>query len=162
MARILPLPKTTTITICPSSSSSSASCADSNNLGRQGKDSGVEGYPLRLWSIEIYVLNELGEQVPATLFDKVTYKLHPSFEARAIQGMLARRDSCPDEGPSTDSFIFCLVIKNPPFRIQEEGWGEFDMTIGLGAPDKEHNISHDLNFQQNRYESKHVIVRPWN
>lgn len=60
---------------------------------------------------------------------------------------------------SSDSSIFCLVLKNPPFRIQEEGWGEFDMTIGLGAPDKEHNITHDLNFQQNRYESKHVIVR---
>jgi hypothetical protein len=64
--------------------------ADGTNLDRQGKDSGVEGYPLRLWSIEVYVLNENGEQVPATLFDKVTYKLHPSFDDRAIQGMGAR------------------------------------------------------------------------
>jgi hypothetical protein len=32
------------------------------------------------------------------------------------------------------------------------------MQIGLVASDKEHLITHDLNFQQNRYESKHVIV----
>jgi hypothetical protein len=51
----------------------------------QGKDSGVEGFPLRQWSIEIYLLNEHGEQIPATLFDKVTYTLHPSFGSRAVQ-----------------------------------------------------------------------------
>lgn len=32
------------------------------------------------------------------------------------------------------------------------------MQISLFAPDKEHIITHDLNFQQPRYESKHVIV----
>ncbi|KAL1966781.1 hypothetical protein VTN77DRAFT_3746 [Rasamsonia byssochlamydoides] len=100
----------------------------------EGKDSGVEGYPLRRWWIEIYLLNEHGEQVPANLFDKVTYRLHPSFGDRAVQ-----------------------TFKNPPFRIEEEGWGEFDMTISLLAPDKEHHITHDLNFQATRYESKHVI-----
>ncbi|EEA26146.1 transcription factor TFIIF complex subunit Tfg3 [Talaromyces marneffei ATCC 18224] len=100
----------------------------------QGKDSGVEGFPLRSWSIEIYLLNEHGEEVPATVFDKVIYRLHPSFGDRANQ-----------------------TIKSPPFRIQEEGWGEFDMQIGLFA-DKEHTISHDLNFQQSRYESKHTIT----
>ncbi|EAA65261.1 hypothetical protein AN0083.2 [Aspergillus nidulans FGSC A4] len=100
------------------------------------KDSGVEGFPLRSWSIEVYLLNEHGEQVPANVFDKVTYSLHPSFGNRATQ-----------------------VFKNPPFRIQEEGWGEFDMQIGLTAADnKEHFIAHDLNFAQSRYESKHVIT----
>lgn len=33
------------------------------------------------------------------------------------------------------------------------------MQIGLSAADKEHTITHDLNFAQERYESKHVIVR---
>ncbi|PYI11116.1 putative Ran-specific GTPase-activating protein 1 [Aspergillus sclerotiicarbonarius CBS 121057] len=99
------------------------------------KDSGVEGFPLRSWSIEIYVVNEHGEQVPANVFDKVTYTLHPSFGERAIQ-----------------------AFKNPPFRISEEGWGEFDMQIGLTAADKEHFVTHDLNFAQPRYESKHVIT----
>jgi transcription initiation factor IIF auxiliary subunit len=49
------------------------------------KDSGVEGFPLRSWSIEIYLVNEHGEQVPANVFDKVTYTLHPSFGDRAVQ-----------------------------------------------------------------------------
>ncbi|KAL1990861.1 hypothetical protein VTN49DRAFT_5864 [Thermomyces lanuginosus] len=101
----------------------------------EGKDSGVAGFPQRAWSIEIHVLNEHGEPTPTSLFDKVTYRLHPSFGDRAVQ-----------------------TFKTPPFRIEEEGWGEFDMTIGLFAPDKEHTITHDLNFQQSRYESKHVIT----
>ena len=48
----------------------------------------------------------------------------------------------------------------PPFRIEEEGWGEFDMTIVLTAIDKggDHNIQHDLNFAENRYEAKHPVV----
>ncbi|WEW60998.1 transcription factor TFIIF complex subunit Tfg3 [Emydomyces testavorans] len=94
-----------------------------------------EGLPVRRWSIEVYLLNEHGEQISATLFSKVTYNLHPSFGDRAVQ-----------------------VFKSPPFRIEEEGWGEFDMQIGFSAPDKEHVITHDLNFQQNRYESKHTLT----
>ncbi|GAT21320.1 transcription initiation factor subunit [Aspergillus luchuensis] len=50
------------------------------------------------------------------------------------------------------------AFKNPPFRISEEGWGEFDMQIGLTAADKEHFVTHDLNFAQPRYGSKHVIT----
>ena len=50
------------------------------------------------------------------------------------------------------------VVKNPPFRIQEEGWGEFDMQISLTDADKDHVMAHDLNLAQTRYESKHVIV----
>lgn len=49
------------------------------------------------------------------------------------------------------------AFKKPPFRIHEEGWGEFDMTIDLVA-DKTHTIKHDLNFSQERYEAKHQIV----
>jgi len=52
------------------------------------------------------------------------------------------------------------VIKTPPFRCQEEGWGEFDMalvlhTIGKGG---DHPITHDLNFTQERYEASHKVV----
>ena len=49
------------------------------------KPSGVEGFPLRRWSIQIVLLNEHGEEVPATIFEKATYKLHPSFNERQIQ-----------------------------------------------------------------------------
>ena len=54
-----------------------------------------------------------------------------------------------------------LALQQPPFRISEEGWGEFDMNIVLTAAEKggEHTIVHDLNFQQSQYEAKHPIVR---
>jgi hypothetical protein len=52
----------------------------------RNKDSGVEGFPLRSWSIEVYLINDHGEQVSANVFDKVTYRLHPSFGDRATQG----------------------------------------------------------------------------
>lgn len=54
----------------------------------RNKDSGVEGFPLRAWSIEVYLINDHGEQVAANVFDKVTYNLHPSFGNRASQGPL--------------------------------------------------------------------------
>lgn len=53
-------------------------------------------------------------------------------------------------------------MKSPPFRINEKGWGEFDMTITLtpvGAPKGgDTTLQHDLNFQQERYESTHTVV----
>lgn len=52
------------------------------------------------------------------------------------------------------------VFKKPPFRIEEKGWGEFDMSIVLTAVSKggDHSLPHDLNFQSERYEAKHQIV----
>lgn len=52
------------------------------------------------------------------------------------------------------------MIKRPPFKIQEEGWGEFDMRIIVSAIDKggDHELLHDLNFQKERYEAEHKIV----
>lgn len=51
------------------------------------KPSEVEGFPQRSWHIEVWLVNEKGALVPANLFDKVTYHLHPSFGERATQGM---------------------------------------------------------------------------
>jgi transcription initiation factor IIF auxiliary subunit len=52
-----------------------------------------------------------------------------------------------------------LVKKNPPFRIEEDGWGEFELQIVLtDLANKEHPIQHDLNFTTERYENKHVIA----
>jgi hypothetical protein len=48
----------------------------------------MEGFPMRKWSIQIHMLNENGEDVPANIFSKVTYLLHASFGERAKQGML--------------------------------------------------------------------------
>ena len=54
----------------------------------------------------------------------------------------------------------CSAFKKAPYQIKEQGWGEFDMLITLTAVDKggEFPLQHDLNFQQERYESKHPIV----
>ena len=56
--------------------------------------------------------------------------------------------------------VFFSATSSPPFRITEEGWGEFDMQIILTAVEKggDHTIVHDLNFQSNQYEAKHVVV----
>jgi len=94
---------------------------------------------MRAWDVSIYLVNPEGEDIPATCFDKATYQLHESFGKRAKQ-----------------------VIKSPPFKIKEQGWGEFDMNISLapvgGAKGGEQLLSHDLNFKQEMYESTHVVV----
>ncbi|KAF8534101.1 yeats family-domain-containing protein [Trichophaea hybrida] len=95
-----------------------------------------EGYPMREWSIRVFLLGPNGEELPANIFDKVTYKLHPTFA-----------------NPTR-------IVKKPPFLLQEQGWGEFDMNLVLHAIDKggDHNLSHDLNFQKNKYESVHNVT----
>lgn len=52
------------------------------------KPSEVEGFPQRSWHIEVWLVNEKGALVPATVFDRVTFHLHPSFGDRATQGMI--------------------------------------------------------------------------
>lgn len=101
----------------------------------------VENYPMRQWSIEIYMLNEAGEEIPANIIDKVTYTLHPTF-ANPIR-----------------------TLKAKPFRVEEEGWGEFDIPIaihlvGLNGKQGERKFNHDLNFLQEQYISDHVISIP--
>lgn len=55
--------------------------------------------------------------------------------------------------------VLYQAFEKPPFRCENEGWGEFDMTIDLYVAEKggKHTIPHDLNFAKPRYESKHVI-----
>jgi transcription initiation factor IIF auxiliary subunit len=40
----------------------------------------VEGFPMRSWSIEIWLLDDQGNEVMPNVFDKAVYNLHPSFE----------------------------------------------------------------------------------
>lgn len=90
-----------------------------------------EGFPMREWSISVSLVNDKGVEVPATIFDKVTYALHPTF-ANPVRS-----------------------FKKPPFTIQEQGWGGFDIPITLTLIDKggDKKINHDLNF----YKEKYVI-----
>ena len=85
----------------------------------------------------------------------MTYKLHPSFGDRATQSIFDTVVGIENGGRRLIEFP---AIDNPPFRIQEQGWGEFDMQVILSAADKDHIITHDLNFATPRYESKHVVV----
>jgi transcription initiation factor IIF auxiliary subunit len=95
---------------------------------------------MRGWNISIYLLSPEGEELPATCFEKATYILHDSFGPKRMR----------------------QTIRRPPFTIHEKGWGEFDMQIQLtpigAAKSSEHTIAHDLNFQQERYESTHNIT----
>lgn len=51
------------------------------------------------------------------------------------------------------------VLKSPPWRVAEDGWGEFELKIDLqDVSGKTHEFLHDLNFQQAKYEVKHVIT----
>ncbi|GEQ68858.1 hypothetical protein JCM33374_g2527 [Metschnikowia sp. JCM 33374] len=101
----------------------------------------VENYPMRQWSIEIMMLNDQGAVVPASILDKVTYTLHPTF-ANPIR-----------------------ALKQSPFKVEEQGWGEFDIPIAVhlvGLPGKqgERKFNHDLNFLQETYTVDHVISVP--
>jgi transcription initiation factor IIF auxiliary subunit len=51
----------------------------------------MEGYPMRAWSIEIWLLDEQGNEVSPTVFEKATYNLHPSFEKNK-QGTCGMRE----------------------------------------------------------------------
>ena len=96
----------------------------------------MEGFPMRSWSIEIWLVDSSGNDVPATCFEKAVYNLHPSFEKNK------------------------QTFKKPPFKIEEKGWGEFDMTIVLTGAHKggDHTLAHDLNFQSEKYEATHQVV----
>ncbi|KAL5403185.1 hypothetical protein PMIN06_005307 [Paraphaeosphaeria minitans] len=96
----------------------------------------MEGFPMRSWSIEIYLVDDKGNDVQASCFEKAVYNLHPSFEKNK------------------------QTFKKPPFKIEEKGWGEFDMTIVLTGAHKggDHTLAHDLNFQSEKYEATHQVV----
>ena len=95
---------------------------------------------MRGWTISIYLLSPEGEDLPASCFEKATYILHDSFGPKRMR----------------------QTIRRPPFTIHEKGWGEFDMQIQLtpigAAKSGEQTLAHDLNFQQDRYESTHNVT----
>jgi transcription initiation factor IIF auxiliary subunit len=52
------------------------------------KPSEMEGFPMKTWNIEIYLLDEAGHEKPANCFTKAVYNLHPSF-ANPVQSECA-------------------------------------------------------------------------
>lgn len=55
------------------------------------KESPVPEFPMKEWSVKIYMLDQDGNEKPATAFNKVTYNLHPSFENPSQSELLYRR-----------------------------------------------------------------------
>ncbi|TLD30687.1 hypothetical protein PspLS_02119 [Pyricularia sp. CBS 133598] len=96
----------------------------------------MEGFPMKEWSVEIYLLDQNGKKVPAKCFTKAVYNLHPSF------------------ANPTQTFT------EPPFRCSNEGWGEFEMTIDLYTTEKggKQTVVHDLNFMKPTYDVTKTIT----
>lgn len=46
----------------------------------------MEGFPMRKWSIKIFLLDEHGDETAANIFSSAEYLLHESFGDRARQG----------------------------------------------------------------------------
>jgi transcription initiation factor TFIID/TFIIF subunit len=53
-----------------------------------------------------------------------------------------------------------IAFKKAPFKLEEQGWGEFDMGLVISFAEKSgtKELAHDLNFQSPKYEVKHVVV----
>ncbi|KAK2070091.1 hypothetical protein P8C59_004620 [Phyllachora maydis] len=96
----------------------------------------MEGFPMREWTIEVYILDQDGKEHPAKCFQKAVYNLHPSFE------------------------VPVQTFTEPPFRCRNEGWGEFEMTIDFFTTEKggKSSVQHDLNFAAPQYENVHTIA----
>ncbi|KAK4456322.1 RanBP1 domain-containing protein [Podospora aff. communis PSN243] len=94
-----------------------------------------EGFPMKEWTVEIYIIDQDGKEKPAKCFTKAVYHLHPSFEN-------------PDQ-----------TFTEPPFKCTNEGWGEFEMTIDVYTTEKggKHTFVHDLNFAAPQYDVVHSI-----
>ncbi|KAI1326006.1 transcription initiation factor IIF-like protein [Xylariaceae sp. FL0255] len=93
------------------------------------KESPMPDFPMKEWSVKLFVLDQDGNEHPANCFQKVIYNLHPSFES-------------PQQ-----------TFTEPPFTCTNEGWGEFEMSIEMYTTEKNKiTVFHDLNFQSPRYE----------
>ncbi|KAJ2523329.1 transcription factor TFIIF complex subunit Tfg3 [Coemansia sp. RSA 2049] len=119
-----------------------------HDTGRTAVSGGIE-YSLRRWSC---TLHEGRSQVAGTTLlpyiQKVEFILHETFDTphRALIN-------------SAD----LIVVTRAPFRVEEEGWGEFDLVVivhMVNSPDT-YKIVHDLNFQEGEsYTKRYPFVIP--
>ncbi|UZP39599.1 hypothetical protein NXS19_007415 [Fusarium pseudograminearum] len=96
----------------------------------------VDQFPMREWSLKVFMVDEDGNERPADVFTKVVYNLHPTFE-NPVQSYTKH-----------------------PFTCKNEGWGEFEISIDCYTTEKTKlaPIIHDLNFHQTKYEQTHTVV----
>lgn len=107
---------------------------------------------MRKWHIKLFLLDEHGEPKPAKVFQKAVYHLHPSF-AEPTQSTHV----CLESWVYTDASVLAFTVA--PFTCENEGWGEFDMTIDLFTTEKggKNVVAHDLNFQATDYVKEQEI-----
>lgn len=94
--------------------------------------------PIRRWQVELLLLDKSGNELTANILSSCTMLLHPSFE-----------DSS-------------RIIKQPPFIVQETGWGEFDITMmcTLKYHGGSFKIVHDLLFEEDAYICDYTVHIP--
>ena len=140
------------------------------NGGFSDKPAQMEGFPMKEWTVELYLLDQDDKEHPAKCFTKAVYHLHFSFEepdqskfyfsssplplfiASAPSPPLSHWQAHTAENCSTNSRY--PAYTEPPFKCTNEGWGEFEMTIDLYTTEKGGKITvpHDLNFAAATYE----------
>ncbi|ORZ15644.1 yeats family-domain-containing protein [Absidia repens] len=99
----------------------------------------ADGNTLRSWKVSLVAVDD-GKEVPGKLqamLDHVEYILHPTF-------FNPRRE-----------------VKDEPYLLKEEGWGEFDLRIILHFADDfapREIIVFDLNFREPKYSKTHAVT----
>ncbi|KAI0019036.1 transcription initiation factor IIF-like protein [Xylariomycetidae sp. FL0641] len=98
------------------------------------KESPMPEFPMKEWSVKLYILDQEGKAKSLGFLHHVTYNLHPSFEN-------------PQQ-----------TFTEAPFTCKNEGWGEFEMSIELYYTEKSKmTIYHDLNFQSPTYDAEQTV-----
>ena len=81
-----------------------------------------EGFPMKQWTVEVYILDQDGKEKPARCFTKAVYHLHPSF-ANPTQSTLfptlqfpmtrSRQSVCGADGVGVQSrHYFCVLLRS--------------------------------------------------
>ena len=90
---------------------------------------------MKEWSVKIYVLDQAGNEHPATCFTKVTYNLHPSFEDKTHQSKRSRsprgRESSARSRSRTRDIGPCTVPRTARRAREKHGAGNGSVPLLL-------------------------------
>lgn len=94
--------------------------------------------PVRRWKVELCMLNEKDEEVVLDIVSACIFYLHPTFKEPVRK------------------------LRQPPFMLEEEGWGEFDMDIVCHFIENvgKFTIKHLLSFEHNAIGIDYTIKVP--
>lgn len=91
--------------------------AVSLTLSYSNKPAQMEGFPMKEWTVEIYILDQDGKEKPARCFTKAVYHLHPSFD-NPVQSM--------SSGPlamEKTAANYCSSFRRTPFQVYQRRMG---------------------------------------